>query len=494
MLKSRNTQLDLLRVVGSFMVILLHVQDALGFTNLYLITTKLIGSMFITIFIMVSGYLLINPWENADKTFSFYYSRIKRLTLPVIVWAVVYIIVYRENVLTAVSGLFNPINLLAGPYFHFYFVKLLVVLYAFTPIINVLYGKYKNLFNYLLPITLIFCVISLFYTNAAVFYVAAFSQYILGYLIKEKKDFRNIRFAYILAVFLITVATLVSLFWVELHYIRPFNVEYVITAFFLNPLMLVGSFCIFILFMRTKIVRFTNLIQKAGELSLHVYLMHLLFVTLFRGHVNTYLSIILIFVLCYFILFALDFLIRFYKKSNKVPFILIVLVIITFFVTLFVYYRYQNSKDTLQDAPKTVVTKNPFPTLQVTPTESSVPLSAIKLSNWRTYKGNQYTYQYPSEWESPNGNSQVTFSVYKNQTMGRECGDLLEHSDLYVDGIKSPYAVWSSIDCGRGKLSEIFLSFDKGNDHYAFDFVFAKGDEEAAKKIFIKIVNSFRFN
>ena len=44
-------------------------------------------------------------------------------------------------------------------------------------------------------------------------------------------------------------------------------------------------------------------------------------------------------------------------------------------------------------------------------TEKTISLSKIQMDNWRTYRGDEYTYQYPSEWANQNGNTGNTSKV-----------------------------------------------------------------------------------
>lgn len=88
------------------------------------------------IFVMVSGYLLINS-TLASKPLLFYRQRLNRLFIPLIFWNIFYYL------LDKLSGN-HPIGVIdflhyfyqGGAYYHLYFLPLILGLYFITPLLN----------------------------------------------------------------------------------------------------------------------------------------------------------------------------------------------------------------------------------------------------------------------------------------------------------------------------------------------------------------------
>jgi len=92
----------------------------------------------IPLFIMLTGALLLQPSKTEEPLKVFFKKRWTRIGIPLLFWGLAYFVwqVFVNKVpLTAdfiLQGIF------AGPYYHFWFIYLLVGLYLLTPIIRVI--------------------------------------------------------------------------------------------------------------------------------------------------------------------------------------------------------------------------------------------------------------------------------------------------------------------------------------------------------------------
>ncbi len=140
---------DLIRTVAIVLVILLHAAiepnltvDFMSPQGVQLWWTSHAYESFsltcVPLFIMLTGALLLQPSKLNEPIRVFLKKRWNRIGIPILFWAAIYF-AWRFIVRGETFSL-NAIiqGLLAGPYFHFWFLYLLVGLYLLTPIIRVL--------------------------------------------------------------------------------------------------------------------------------------------------------------------------------------------------------------------------------------------------------------------------------------------------------------------------------------------------------------------
>ncbi len=158
---------DLVRTVAIVLVILLHASIepnlsvnfmstegvALWWTqNVY----RAIAIPCVPLFVMLTGVLLLRPEKTDEPLGVFFRKRWRRLGIPVIFWGAIYFVwqfLVRDQPATA-DFVFRGI--LTGPYFHFWFIYLLIGLYLLTPLLRVLvsYASWK-LIKYFLVLWLV---------------------------------------------------------------------------------------------------------------------------------------------------------------------------------------------------------------------------------------------------------------------------------------------------------------------------------------------------
>jgi surface polysaccharide O-acyltransferase-like enzyme len=140
---------DLIRTVAIILVILLHasiegipVSDPMSPQGIQLWWTsdvyRSIALVCVPLFVILSGSLLLQPTKVDEPIKIFFKKRWKRIGIPILFWGAAYFawsFFANGNALTLTSiaqGVF------AGPYYHFWYIYILVGLYLLTPVIRVL--------------------------------------------------------------------------------------------------------------------------------------------------------------------------------------------------------------------------------------------------------------------------------------------------------------------------------------------------------------------
>jgi surface polysaccharide O-acyltransferase-like enzyme len=107
----------------------------------------------VPLFIMISGALLLRP-EKADEPMGvFFRRRWKRIGLPFIFWGAAYVLwsIFVDHSVVNLQFVLNSV--VAGPYFQFWYLYMLIGLYLATPMLRVLVTYMpRKMFKYLLII------------------------------------------------------------------------------------------------------------------------------------------------------------------------------------------------------------------------------------------------------------------------------------------------------------------------------------------------------
>ena len=140
---------DLIRTVAIVLVILLHAATEPNL-NVDFMSPQGVQLWWIShayesfsitcvpLFIMLTGALLLQPSKLNEPIRVFLKKRWNRIGIPILFWSAIYF-AWRFFVRGETFSLNSIVQgLLAGPYFHFWFLYLLVGLYLLTPIIRVI--------------------------------------------------------------------------------------------------------------------------------------------------------------------------------------------------------------------------------------------------------------------------------------------------------------------------------------------------------------------
>jgi surface polysaccharide O-acyltransferase-like enzyme len=150
--KNLDISVDVIRTVAIAAVIFLHATADLTVIqmNQFEIVRwatndvyQSIGRMCVPLFVMLSGALLLQP-EKHDTLVSFFKKRWARIGLPWIFWGGVYFAWdFFVNQQPLSSNAFFE-SILTGPYYHFWYLYLLLGLYFLTPVMRILLPKVKR--------------------------------------------------------------------------------------------------------------------------------------------------------------------------------------------------------------------------------------------------------------------------------------------------------------------------------------------------------------
>lgn len=286
-IKKREKNLDILRIIASFMVVLIHVSAIYVSTNIdkYNYNFK-VGNFFdsisrisVPLFVMVSGAFIIDNEKN--KNFKYFIRKtFKKIIVPTLIWSIIYVI---YSIILQIFS-FNGKNtnytlpfiqwINGEPYYHMWYMYMLIGLYFVTPFIIEIKDKIGKVnFKILSIIFLIIGFITSFIGDLPwlIKFISYLGYFCLGYIIKK---YYNKRFSYkiylfigILSLFLIFIFTNLVVKYSLLHN-RLYFYNY------LNPLVILASISIFIVFTNMENLNCPKLILNISKHTFNIYMIH----------------------------------------------------------------------------------------------------------------------------------------------------------------------------------------------------------------------------
>lgn len=287
MMKNRNIQLDVIRCVALFLIILCHtnigLEDAVPFID------KLkwfVGKCGVPLFLIISGYLNL-PMKYEDK--EFISKRFKRVFLPFLFWSVVYFILdatTRDGIV--LKNIFSEDCFLIASSSHLWYIYAILALYLITPIISEYFQKCsKIMFRFYLIIWLISALFTYYYHwtghtffdhnfTYITYYLSGYlGYYILGYYIKRFSpelifNQLNIRNSFVLgSIFFLAI------FFIYIGYFI-LNMTTVEISKYTTIVPILFSIIAFSILWKIKVknVRTINVIDSLSKCSFGIYLIH----------------------------------------------------------------------------------------------------------------------------------------------------------------------------------------------------------------------------
>ena len=138
--------LDNSRILAIFAVVLLHTAANIVIGNDIGTYNWWIGNIYdsavrwcVPVFVMISGALLLDGNKNESLTI-FYKKRASKIIPPIIFWTIIYLIynalkdIIGGNTVSIASLLMTVV--LGSPYYHMWFLYMIIFLYLFTPFIR----------------------------------------------------------------------------------------------------------------------------------------------------------------------------------------------------------------------------------------------------------------------------------------------------------------------------------------------------------------------
>ncbi|MCW4006519.1 MAG: acyltransferase [Candidatus Bathyarchaeota archaeon] len=306
-----SVPVDLVRAVAIVAVIVLHAtNDATSFdpqapfevwrwwmVDVY----QSMSRVGVPLFAMLSGVLLLSPGKEEEPLSVFFRKRWARIGLPFLFWGAIYFAWdFFSSPATFTPG-FVIQGVLSGPYFHFWYLYMLIGLYLATPLLRILIAHAsRKLIKYLLVVWLLGAVFvplpALFgpyHLDVNVFVIPLWVGYfVLGlYLAKLQVRRAVLGVLLLLGLALTAVGT----------YFMAANYGGALTYFFqdyFSPTMILASAALFLLLnttqkrpSQTRQPKTNWLLRKISENTLPIYLLHVIIIeSLQRGYFGFTLS------------------------------------------------------------------------------------------------------------------------------------------------------------------------------------------------------------
>lgn len=153
MKKTRNINLDLLKVIACVGVVLLHTEmDGFKETGSWNFSTYLyyLGTYAIPLFFMVNGYLLLGKKEI---TYSYILQKVKWILITVLSWTLIVWLFKRDFSVNPIKKLIGSL-VQKGYFFQFWFFGALILIYICLPVLKQFLNS-KRSYLYFLSVLLV---------------------------------------------------------------------------------------------------------------------------------------------------------------------------------------------------------------------------------------------------------------------------------------------------------------------------------------------------
>ena len=294
---------DLIRVSGIFLVILLHVTNTFydqiykgpfsaGSWWTYTIY-KSISLPCVPLFVILSGALLLQPSKLDEPIKVFLKKRVNRIGLAWIFWSGIYIIwgFYVTKAALTLNNIGQSIiiSLFTGSYYHFWFLYLIAGLYLVTPLLRAVVSfNNTKLVSYLIMLWFIgICVVPLvplftpYSLDSDVFVVGGYIGYfLLGFYLQNAR----MRSRYVYGFLILGIVLTVGITWVMNFPLHPLGQDY----YFFDYLainVVIASIAMYALLSRfhadwpgASHPRIGKLTQLISQNTLPIYLFHVMII------------------------------------------------------------------------------------------------------------------------------------------------------------------------------------------------------------------------
>jgi surface polysaccharide O-acyltransferase-like enzyme len=294
--KTRIEWIDFVRIIAILTVLYMHATDGIfllspGPTVDYTIYSKIfnfaslfIGRLGVPIFLMITGYLLLDRSYDDSKTQNFWKENCKDLIIITIIWIAIYLVSLKF--LTSENNIFNLTQ--AGNLFfsHMWYMPMIIGMYLSLPFVASAFKHFETETIY--QASIVFSVLAFVIPFISIilemnrislgtlqynlgFSGGAYGLYIIfGYLVR-KEMFKKFSSKKLWAVFIISF-----LFSILFQY-YAFTINYDFILWYEFPFILLGSLSLFELCSRLKSFRFYSDIKILSKYAFAVFLIHNLF-------------------------------------------------------------------------------------------------------------------------------------------------------------------------------------------------------------------------
>lgn len=283
----RNNSYDLLRILSTFAVILIHVNaTTAGLSNISLVGANVcnyinvITRFSVPCFVMISGAFLLSNEDNIKYGY-FYLKSFYKIGIPFLIFTAVVFVVSLIASLVTGSGIKNIIiSLLFGGIDNYWFMFMLIGLYFLTPMIirikksisNKCYCAGSFVWAVLAVISQSTSTYKVSYSFGVVFSFLSF--FLIGNVIYENVSKKQHSFIFIISSIIVFSLAFVLRFVTEYS---EFSVDPFASWF--SPLIFIASVLLFVGFTKMEVK------MNLAKLSSYTYIIYLL-------HTKVYTSII----------------------------------------------------------------------------------------------------------------------------------------------------------------------------------------------------------
>jgi surface polysaccharide O-acyltransferase-like enzyme len=256
----------------------------------------------VPLFVMLSGALLLPPYKT-EPLKVFFKKRWVRIGLPFLFWGVAYFAWDFFANHEALTPSFITQSILTGPYFHFWYLYMLVGLYLLTPILRVIMTHAdRKLIKYLLVVWLLGAILTpipglfgAYHIDSNVFTIPLWvGYYVLGLYLLDVKVKRSTLLAFLTLGLALTAAG---------TYLMAATIGGTTTYFFqdyFSPTTILASTALFLLLNKVQTppdptethgTKKSWLLRKISENTLPLYLFHVMIIeALQRGYLGFTIS------------------------------------------------------------------------------------------------------------------------------------------------------------------------------------------------------------
>jgi surface polysaccharide O-acyltransferase-like enzyme len=295
--------IDYARIISAFAVIIIHVSASKVTTTVDINSyVWLIGNFYdsfsrwsVPVFIMASGALLLNP-KNKSGIIDFYRKRASRILIPLVFWTLFYTL-YSFFMRLAAGKDIEIINLfkqivLGRPYYHLWFLYMILFLYLFTPFIKKLICCFSEK-EIIFICVLMFAIAAVITVSNRIYFkrqlirdtmffgwfITYLPYYLSGYLISilEVKRFEIIN---ALSFILFSLATAVGCYLLSRYTGLEIGLYFYDYLCITVILAAISAFCLF------KGIAFNfapKQVKKVSSLTLGIYLVHPVGIDILNG-------------------------------------------------------------------------------------------------------------------------------------------------------------------------------------------------------------------
>lgn len=340
--RERVVWIDLLKCFAIATVVIVHatenvykfnldyMNEASLHTQIFAFSLFTLGRLGVPIFLMCSGYLLLDREYDEQRIAHFWKNNLLQLFITTEIWMIIYTIFmcnFQKTSVTAADVIQYILFLKQTKASQLWYMPVIMGIYLFLPFIATFLKKTGWKF-YILPLTIavayygIVPVINVFLSSAksenllTVLPSLEFSGgiygalLVLGYMIK-KGAFKRVKSIWLI---LAGVISFVCAVWMQLY---SFHHENFYTIWYNNIFLVVACVCVFLLFSRLPRIRCAKVFVNLSKCSFGIYLFHNIMVTILREYLMIYSAAVRVIVV-WGITFAVSWLVVWLVSHNKI--------------------------------------------------------------------------------------------------------------------------------------------------------------------------------